>query len=189
MKKAGIVILVIVLILVAVITFKMTGNVVNSSSRVKLETNMGDIVIELYPEKAPITVENFKTYVSEGFYSETIFHRVMAGFMIQGGGFDANTGKEKPTHEPIKLESNNGLENKRGTIAMARTPIPGSATAQFFINVVDNDFLNYGSRDEGYAVFGKVVEGMDVVDKIAKVETDSQDRPINEVKIIKATLI
>ena len=167
---------------------KMTGNLINENKKVEIQTTYGNIVVELYPDKAPITVENFLTYVNEGFYDNTVFHRVISDFMIQGGGYTTN-GIEKPTHEPIKLESNNGLKNGRGTIAMARTNEPNSATAQFFINVVDNDFLNYGSRDKGYAVFGKVVKGMDVVDKIAKVKTNSQDVPLQTIEIIKASVI
>lgn len=161
----------------------------NNQNKVKIETNYGDIIIELYPDKAPITVENFKTYVEEDFYSNTIFHRVIDGFMIQGGGFDANTGIEKQTHESIKLESNNGLKNEKGTIAMARTIIPDSATSQFFINTKDNDFLNYGVRDEGYTVFGKVTKGMDVVYQIERVETDSNDVPLEKVIIKNIEII
>ena len=193
MKKAYIFLIAIFLILVGgFIIFKPTGNITGDTSmtqtKIKLETNMGNIVIELYADKSPITVKNFKTYVEEGFYSNTIFHRVIDGFMIQGGGFDADSGKEKSTHSPIKLESNNGLKNERGTIAMARTPNPNSATAQFFINTENNDFLNYGDRDEGYAVFGKVIEGMDVVDAIEKVPT-SNEKPVSEVKIIKVSVL
>ena len=140
---------------------------------VKLQTNLGDIVIELDQEKAPKTVANFLGYVNDGFYSGTIFHRVIDGFMIQGGGFNEDMQK-KGTRAPIANEANNGLKNDRGTIAMARTNAPDSATAQFFINVVNNDFLNYRSptpRGWGYTVFGKVVQGMDVVDKIRKIPT------------------
>jgi cyclophilin family peptidyl-prolyl cis-trans isomerase len=158
-------------------------------TKVKIETNYGEIVAELYPDKTPMTVENFKTYVDEGFYENTLFHRVIDGFMIQGGGFDAETGEQKETHGEIKLESDNGLSNDRGTIAMARTSVPDSATSQFFINTVDNEFLNYGYRDEGYAVFGKVIEGMGVVDTIEKVETDSSDKPVNNVIILKISFI
>lgn len=139
---------------------------------VKLSTNQGDIVIQLDAAKAPKTVANFLAYVKSGHYSGTIFHRVIDGFMIQGGGMTPDM-REKPTNPPIPLESNNGLSNVRGTIAMARTGVPDSATAQFFINVKDNAFLNATgptSRD-GYAVFGKVTQGMDVVDKIRKVST------------------
>lgn len=141
--------------------------------KVELQTSKGRIVIELYPDKAPITVANFLKYVDSGFYDGTIFHRVIPNFMIQGGGFTPDM-KQKPTQEPIKNEASNGLKNQRGTLAMARTNDPHSATAQFFINVTDNDFLNYsgpGPRGAGYAVFGKVVEGMDVADKIVNVST------------------
>ncbi len=166
----------------------MTGHATSENREVKIETNYWNIVLELYPDKAPVTVENFENYVKQGFYDGTIFHRVIDGFMIQGGGIDAKTGAEKNTDPPIKLESDNGLKNERGTIAMARTNEPNSATSQFFINTVDNDFLNYGTRDQGYAVFGKVIEGMDVVDKISKVKTDSNDNPITQVVIEKVSL-
>jgi peptidyl-prolyl cis-trans isomerase A (cyclophilin A) len=139
---------------------------------VLMSTSMGDIKIELYPDKAPVTVQNFLGYVEDGFYNGTIFHRVIPGFMIQGGGFTPDM-KQKPTKDPIKNEADNGLKNDKGTIAMARTNVVDSATSQFFINVANNDFLNHGSRDFGYAVFGKVVEGMDVVDKIAAARTAS----------------
>jgi cyclophilin family peptidyl-prolyl cis-trans isomerase len=143
--------------------------------RVKLETSMGDIVIELNPQKAPITVKNFLRYVEEGHYDRTIFHRVIKNFMIQGGGFTENMTK-KPTHEPIVNEANNGLKNLKGTIVMARQPNPNSAKAQFFINHKDNHFLNYvQGRNPGYAVFGKVVQGMDVVDAIANVKTTTKN--------------
>lgn len=140
--------------------------------KVRLKTNQGDIVLELNAEKAPITVENFLGYVKKKHYDGTVFHRVIDGFMIQGGGFALADGKvlEKPTGKGIKNEGQNGLKNDRGTIAMARTNDPDSASAQFFINVVDNAMLNYPSNG-GYAVFGKVVEGMDVVDKIKGVAT------------------
>jgi cyclophilin family peptidyl-prolyl cis-trans isomerase len=140
---------------------------------VKMETNMGTIVLELNPDKAPNTVENFMRYVEDNFYDGTIFHRVIDGFMIQGGGFTADYG-QKPTRESVKNEANNGLKNEVGTIAMARTNAPHSATAQFFINVENNSFLNYTAstpKGWGYAVFGKVVEGMDVVEKIKKIPT------------------
>lgn len=142
------------------------------NTKVRLKTTQGDIVLELNAEKAPITVENFLGYVKKKHYDGTVFHRVMDGFMIQGGGFAVTDGKlvEKATGKGIKNEGQNGLKNDRGTIAMARTNNPDSATAQFFINVVDNAALNYPSNG-GYAVFGKVVEGMDVVDKIKTVET------------------
>ncbi len=139
-----------------------------------LETTKGNIEIELDRAKAPITVENFVTYVNEGFYNGTIFHRVMDGFMIQGGGFTTE-GEEKDTHAAIKLESKNGLKNTVGTVAMARTNFPDSATSQFFINVANNDFLNYAPGNDGYAVFGKVISGMDTVNKIKSVETGSNE--------------
>lgn len=143
----------------------------SKAPRVVMQTSMGTIVIELYPDKAPITVENFLKYVDSGFYNDTIFHRVIANFMIQGGGF-ATDKHEKKTDAPIQNEGKNGLKNVRGSIAMARTPNPNSATGQFFINVKDNPGLDYPSPDGfGYAVFGKVVEGMDVVDKIRAVPT------------------
>ena len=139
---------------------------------VLMSTSMGDIKIELYPAEAPLTVDNFLGYVRNGFYDGTIFHRVIPGFMIQGGGFTPDM-NEKPAKGPIKNEADNGLKNDKGTIAMARTDVVDSATSQFFINEGSNDFLNHGSRDFGYAVFGKVVEGMDVVDRIAAVKTGS----------------
>ncbi len=139
---------------------------------VVLDTTLGSITIELDQAKAPITVENFLKYVDSGFYTDTIFHRVMPGFMVQGGGMNDKM-REKETNPPIKNEGGNGLKNARGTIAMARTPNPNSATAQFFVNLADNSSgLDAGSRDpNGYAVFGKVIDGMDTVDKIAKVAT------------------
>jgi cyclophilin family peptidyl-prolyl cis-trans isomerase len=146
---------------------------VHSAPIVNMQTNHGTIVIELDAEKAPKTVANFLRYVNDGFYDGTIFHRVIDGFMIQGGGFTKDYQK-KPTHTPIDNEAGNGLKNVQGTIAMARTSAPHSATAQFFINVSDNEFLNYRrSRGTGwgYAVFGHVIDGMDVVDKIKKVKT------------------
>ena len=160
--------------------------------KVALETDKGKIVLELYPDKAPKTVQNFLSYVDAGHYNNTIFHRVIPNFMIQGGGMNASM-KENPTKAPIKNEADNGLKNQRGTIAMARTQVPDSATAQFFINTVNNDFLDFKSKTIqgwGYTVFGQVVDGMDVVDAIAKVKTGSrgghQDVPIETVMIIKA---
>jgi peptidyl-prolyl cis-trans isomerase B (cyclophilin B) len=162
------------------------------ATKVALETDKGQIVLELYPDKAPKTVQNFLDYVDAGHYNNTIFHRVIPNFMIQGGGMSASM-KEKPTKPPVKNEADNGLKNQRGTIAMARTQVPDSATAQFFINTVDNDFLDFKNKTIqgwGYAVFGKVVEGLDVVDAIAKVKTGSrgghQDVPVDTVMIIKA---
>ncbi|HET9821868.1 MAG TPA: peptidylprolyl isomerase [Burkholderiaceae bacterium] len=161
--------------------------------KVKLATSMGDIVVELDREKAPKTVDNFLEYVKAGHYDGTVFHRVIENFMIQGGGMKADM-SEKPTRAPIPLESRNGLSNVRGTIAMARTMDPNSATAQFFINVKDNPFLDQpNSRDgNGYAVFGKVLAGMDVVDKIKAVPIGDrgmhQNVPLSPVTIKKATL-
>lgn len=143
---------------------------------VEMRTSLGTMKIELYPDKAPKTVDNFLAYVRDGFYDGTIFHRVIDGFMIQGGGFTPDM-SEKPTRAPIENEASNGLKNLRGTIAMARTDDPHSATAQFFINGKDNAFLDYKTSTRtgfGYAVFGKVVEGLDVLDKIEKVETGSR---------------
>jgi len=143
----------------------------SNNPRVILETSQGNIVLELYPDKAPKTVENFLSYVESGFYSGTIFHRVIANFMIQGGGFTANM-EQKKTKPPIENEAATGLSNERGTISMARTSDPNSATAQFFINTVNNGGLDYqGPQNPGYASFGRVVEGMDVVDAIAGVQT------------------
>ena len=158
---------------------------------VVIETSKGVIKLELDGENAPITVKNFVEYVEEGFFDGLIFHRVMPNFMIQGGGFYPN-GTQKDTRAPIKLESDNGLKNVRGSVAMARTMVPDSATSQFFINLNDNEFLNHGVRDEGYAVFGKVIEGMSVVDEIARVQTATRaghgDWPLEDVLIIKAYL-
>lgn len=160
--------------------------------KVKLTTSLGEIVLELAPDKAPDTVKNFLQYVDDKFYDGTIFHRVIKGFMIQGGGFDANMA-QKQTRAPIRNEARADLKNRRGTIAMARTSDPNSATAQFFINHVDNsslDFRNASPQGIGYAVFGHVVEGMDVVDKIAAVKTGfksrMQDVPVETVTILSA---
>jgi peptidyl-prolyl cis-trans isomerase A (cyclophilin A) len=150
-----------------------------------LTTSLGVIKIELDSEKAPMSVENFLGYVDEGYYDETIFHRVIPNFMVQGGGMTAD-GKQKTTKAPIKNEADNGLLNERGTVAMARTQVRDSATSQFFINVTDNKFLNHGSRDFGYAVFGRVTEGMDVADKIAAVKTGRGDVPVEAVMIESA---
>ncbi|WP_175776867.1 peptidylprolyl isomerase [Burkholderia anthina] len=162
---------------------------------VELHTNHGVIKLELDAEKAPKTVENFLNYVKKGHYDGTVFHRVINGFMIQGGGFEPGL-KQKPTDAPIDNEANNGLKNNNYTVAMARTNDPHSATAQFFINVNDNDFLNHSSptpQGWGYAVFGKVVEGQDVVDKIKGVKTGNagfhQDVPADDVVIEKAVVV
>ncbi len=159
---------------------------------ITLKTNMGDIVIELDEEKAPKTAENFKQYVRDGFYDGTIFHRVINNFMIQGGGFTPDM-MQKATREPIENEANNGLKNEAGTIAMARTADPHSATAQFFINVKDNNFLDHPGQDGwGYCVFGKVTDGMDVIEKIKNVETTNKaghsDVPVEPVVIEKAEI-
>jgi len=163
------------------------------SKKVKLETSMGDIVIELDEKAAPVTVKNFLTYAGESFYDGTIFHRVIPKFMIQGGGFTPDMA-QKQTHPPIINEANNGLKNNRGTIAMARTNNPDSATSQFFINHKDNPNLNYvDARNPGYAVFGKVVEGMETVDKIAAVKTTRKgpqaDVPVEPVVIKSAKVV
>ncbi len=159
---------------------------------VKLTTNFGDITLELNAEKAPITVANFLQYVESGFYDGVVFHRVIDGFMVQGGGFDANM-KQKKTQAEIKNEADNGLTNDKYTVAMARTSVPDSASSQFFINVGNNDFLNHSaptSSGWGYCVFGKVIEGMDVVDRIKAVKTTSksghQDVPVENITIEKA---
>jgi peptidyl-prolyl cis-trans isomerase A (cyclophilin A) len=152
---------------------------------VVLVTSLGDITLELEPEKAPITVENFLAYVDAGFYDGTVFHRVIPNFMIQGGGMTPNL-SQKPTRAAIKNEAENGLTNVAGTIAMARTSARDSATAQFFINLKDNDFLNHGVRDFGYAVFGHVTHGMDVVKKIGAVPTGPNDVPVEPVLIKSA---
>ena len=159
--------------------------------RVKFATSAGDFVVEVYPDKAPKTVANFLQYVQDKHYDGTIFHRVIDGFMVQGGGFTPDL-QQKPTRPPIPLEANNGLKNDRGTIAMARTGNPNSATAQFFINVKDNSNLNAPQPDGyGYAVFGKVVSGMDVIDKIRTSATASkgpfQDVPVTTISIRSAT--
>jgi len=164
----------------------------DKAPRVRLSTSLGDIVLELNPAKAPKTVENFLQYVADQHYDGTVFHRVIDGFMIQGGGFTADL-QQKPTRAPVPLEAGNGLKNDRGTIAMARTSNPNSATAQFFINVVNNDNLNAPKPDGyGYTVFGRVVSGIEVVDKIRAVPTGNrsmfQNVPQTPITILKATL-
>jgi peptidyl-prolyl cis-trans isomerase A (cyclophilin A) len=162
---------------------------------VVLSTSMGDIKIELYPDKAPITVKNFIDYAKAGYYDGTTFHRVIPNFMIQGGGMSADMQEKKGARPPIKNESDNGLKNEAGTVAMARTSVPDSATSQFFINVKDNSFLNRESAPDkvGYAVFGKVVEGMDVVKKIEQAKTTSkgphQNVPVDAVVIKSAKVV
>ena len=167
-----------------------------ANPQVEIKTNFGAVTVELYPEKAPKTVENFQQYVKSGFYKDAIFHRIIPGFMIQGGGF-SKAMEQKPTRDPVGIESNNGLKNDAGTIAMARTQNPNSATAQFFINLRDNSFLNYSAptvRGYGYTVFGKVIKGMDVVENIAKLPTGAggpfpQDVPQQQVVIEDAKLV
>ena len=164
-----------------------------ANAMVKLKTTKGEITIELDEEKAPVTTANFIQYVNDGFFSSTIFHRVINGFMIQCGGMIADM-SQKETRDPIVNEANNGLKNDRGTLAMARTNDPNSATAQFFINHADNDFLNYaGAGNPGYAVFGKVTDGMDVVNAIAEVETGRSgmhdDVPKETIAIESAEII
>ncbi|MCW5577937.1 MAG: peptidyl-prolyl cis-trans isomerase [Dokdonella sp.] len=165
-----------------------------AAPKVLMKTSLGDITLELYPDKAPKSVENFLAYAKSGFYDGTVFHRVIAGFMIQGGGFTADL-RQKKTRAPIAIESKNGLSNLRGSLAMARTMDPNSATAQFFINTVDNPRLDYaGDGNPGYAVFGKVIAGMDVVDKIRAVPTGAKapfasDVPLTPVVIEKVTVL
>jgi peptidyl-prolyl cis-trans isomerase B (cyclophilin B) len=166
----------------------------NQNPTVKIETSKGDISVELYADKAPKTVENFISYVKDGFFDGTIFHRVIPNFMIQGGGFTADM-KEKPNKETIENEADNGLKNEVGTLAMARTSNPHSATSQFFINVKDNDFLNFTGQNQqgwGYCVFGKVTEGMDVIKEMEKVATGTsgmhQDVPKEAITMTKVTV-
>ncbi len=173
---------------------KLQSQTGGSTVTVDMKTNLGTIVLELYPDKAPDTVKNFVQYAKDGFYNGTIFHRVIRGFMIQGGGFEPDM-QQKPTRAPIKNEADNGLHNDLGTIAMARTPDPNSATAQFFINGKDNDFLDYSaptSQGWGYCVFGKVVKGLDVVQAIENVATTNrgghQDVPVDNVVIESVTV-
>lgn len=183
------------LILTTTLSFATENKMSDTPSKVKLTTSLGEIIIQLNPEKAPISSANFLTYVNEGFYNNTIFHRIIPGFMAQGGGFDTDF-NQKAVHDPIKNEADNGLTNKRGTIAMARTNVPDSATAQFFINYKDNASLNHTSPTSsgwGYAVFGEVIEGMDVVDAMAKQPTGNrgghQDVPKADIIVEKAEVI
>ncbi len=180
-------------ILTALLTALFTTFAINAKD-VTLHTNYGDIKIALDEKNAPVSVQNFLAYAQDGFYNNTVFHRVIDGFMIQGGGFESGM-QQKKTKAPIKNEANNGLKNNRGTVAMARTSNPHSATAQFYINLQDNDFLNYSAPTNqgwGYAVFGKVIAGMEVVDKIAKVKTGSvgfhRDVPVDDVVIKSVTI-
>ena len=168
------------------------GGSSTDANLVTMETTLGTIQIELDPVHAPITTENFLTYVDEGFYDgsdgkgATIFHRVIAGFMDQGGGYTAS-GAAKSTHGAIVLESDNGLSNLRGTIAMARTNSPDSATSQFYINTVDNTFLDHSGSTDGYAVFGQLTSGLDTIDAIAAVQTDGNDQPLEDIEITSCT--
>jgi len=183
-------------ILILLLALLALGAQAQENPHVVLHTNQGDITLELYPDKAPKTVENFLQYVRDGFYDGTIFHRVISNFMIQGGGY-TQTYQRKRTRAPIPNEADNGLSNLRGTIAMARTADPHSATAQFFINVVDNKFLDYRApttRGWGYCVFGRVVDGMDVVDKIRRIPTGpagpfAKDAPRIPVVIERAEIV
>ena len=158
---------------------------------ITIKTSHGDISVELFEDKAPISCENFRQYANDGHYNGTVFHRVIPNFMIQGGGMDENMA-DKPTRAPIKNEADNGESNARGTLAMARTNVVDSATSQFFINLKDNNFLDHGTRDFGYAVFARVTDGMDVVDKIAAVQTGNrgghQDVPVEAVTITEVTI-
>jgi len=183
-------------IVAATLVLLVSSHAGAAEPQVELKTSMGTFVIELYPEKAPRTVENFLQYVKEGHYDGTIFHRVIPKFMIQGGGFTPDFA-EKPTRKPVRNEAGNGLKNTAGTVAMARTPDPHSATAQFFINLADNDFLNFRYPTQegyGYTVFGKVIKGMNVVERIAKVATGAgppphRDVPAKPVVIERARLL
>ena len=185
----------LMLFLFTTLSFATEKKMSDTQTKVKLTTSLGAIVIQLNNEKAPISAANFATYVKEGFYNGTIFHRVIPGFMAQGGGFDTSF-NQKDTHEQIQNEANNGLKNVRGSIAMARTNAPHSATAQFFINYKDNSFLDFTGKNAsgwGYAVFGQVIEGMDVVDKMANVPTGKRgfhsDVPETDIVIISAEVI
>lgn len=175
---------------IALIAFSLPSFAANTL--IEMKTSSGNIEIELFNDKAPITVKNFEEYVKSNFYTGTIFHRVIPGFMIQGGGFDLNMQEKANNKASIKNESDNGLQNKRGTLAMARINDPNSAKAQFFINLVDNSFLDRSPRNAGYAVFGRVTKGMEVVDKIAQVPTQNygmhQDVPKTAVKINSVTI-
>lgn len=159
------------------------------TSLIRFETSHGAFTVELFPKEAPISVENFLRYVDDGHFDGTIFHRIVPGFVIQGGGLDAQF-RNKRTRAPIRNEAKNGLKNQRGTLSMARTSEVDSATSQFFVNLSDNDFLDHSARDFGYAVFGRVTEGMDVVDKIAAVKTGRrqgyQDAPLEDVVVVSA---
>ena len=189
------IILFMMLSLTSTLSFSTEKTMSDTQTKVKLTTTLGEVIIQLNTEKAPISSANFLTYVNEGFYNGTVFHRIIPDFMAQGGGFDTSF-NQKAVHVPIKNEANNGLKNTRGTLAMARTNDPDSATAQFFINYKDNSFLNHTSQTSsgwGYAVFGEVIEGMDVVDAMAKQATSNrgghQDVPKTNIVIEKAEVV
>lgn len=190
-----ILILIMMLALPTTSSFATETTMSDSQPKVKFTTSLGEFTVQLNAEKAPVTVENFLAYVNDGFYAGTIFHRIIPGFMAQGGGFDTDF-DQKDVKSPIKNEADNGLSNNRGTLAMARTNVPDSATAQFFINYKNNDFLNHTSKTPsgwGYAVFGEVIEGMDVVDAMATKATGNrgmhQDVPKEDIIIEKAEVI
>jgi len=189
------IILFMILLLTSTLSFATEKTMSDTPKKVKLTTNLGEIIIQLNAEKAPVSSANFLTYVNEGFYNGTIFHRIIPDFMAQGGGFDTSF-NQKAVHAPIKNEADNGLKNTPGALAMARTNDPNSATAQFFINLKDNAFLNHTGKNAsgwGYAVFGEVIEGMDVVDAMAKQPTGNrgghQDVPKTDIIIEKAEVI
>lgn len=171
-----------------VIALAPTAVLAEAAPQVKFQTSLGDFVVEVYPDKAPKTVDNFLQYVKAKQYDGTIFHRVINNFMVQGGGYTTSM-SEKPTRPPVPLEAQNGLKNDVGTIAMARTSDPNSATAQFFVNVKNNDFLNAKGPADGYTVFGKVVNGMDIIHKIKLVPTGPGDVPQTQIVINSATLV
>ncbi len=188
-------VLAMMLLLTSTLSFAKENKMSDAQTKVQFQTSLGNFVIQVNNEKAPISAKNFLTYVEEGFYDGTIFHRIIPGFMAQGGGFTVDF-EQKGVHDPIKNEAYNGLKNTRGSVAMARTPDPDSATAQFFINYKDNKFLDYTSPTPngwGYAVFGEVVEGMDLVDEMAKQPTGNhgmhQDVPKTPIIIEKAVII
>jgi peptidyl-prolyl cis-trans isomerase B (cyclophilin B) len=188
-------ILFLILSFFTTLSFSKEKYMSESLTKVKFQTTVGEFTIELYADKAPITVQNFLTYVEEGFYTNTIFHRIIPGFMAQTGGFDVDF-VTKEAHANIKIEANNGLKNDRGTLAMARTNVPDSASSQFFINYKNNDFLNYSAPTAsgwGYTVFGKVIEGMDTIDKMENVPTGNHDGhgdvPKSNIIIESATVI
>lgn len=176
------------LVVFLIMAFSSLSYAQDSYVKVLMKTSEGDIVLELNQGRAPITVENFLTYVNSKHYDGTIFHRVIKDFMIQGGGMDENM-QMKTMRQPIKNEADNGLKNTRGSIAMARTSVVDSATSQFFINVKNNHFLDHGARDFGYAVFGEVIIGMDIVDKISTARTTAGDVPVKPIVILSASIV